>query len=49
LYIGQVYARPAVGLAIRLAAKLIAGYTASAIGVIDYARVLQAIYKVLIV
>jgi len=40
LYIGQVYAKPAAGLAARLAAKLTAGYTASAIKVADRARVL---------
>jgi len=44
-----VCARPIVGLAIWLAAKLIVGCTASAVGVIDCARVLQAVYKVLIV
>jgi len=44
-----VCAGPAVGLATRLAAKLTAGYTAGAIGVIDRARVLRAVYKVLIV
>jgi len=44
-----VYARPVVGLAIWLAAKLTAGYMAGAIGVIDYTRVLRAVYKVLIV
>ena len=38
-------ARPTVGLA----AELMAGYTASAIGVVDRARVLRAIYIVLIV
>jgi len=38
-----VCAGPAVGLA----AKLTAGYTASAIGVADRARVLRAVYIVL--
>jgi len=37
---GQVYARPVVGLAARLAAKLTVGYIAGAIGVADCARVL---------
>ena len=49
LYIGQVYAGPIAGLATQLAAKLTAGYMAGAIGVIDRARVLRAVYKVLIV
>ena len=49
LYIGQVYARPVAGLAARLAAKLTAGCIAGAVGVIDRAGVLQAVYKVLIV
>jgi len=44
-----VCARPAVGLAIRLAAKLTAGCMAGAVGVTDRARVLQAVYKVLVV
>jgi len=35
-----VYARPVVGLAAWLAAKLTAGYIAGAVGVIDRARVL---------
>jgi len=47
--VGQVYAKPTVGLAVWLAAKLTAGYIAGAVGVIDYARVLQAVCKVLIV
>jgi len=42
---GQVYARPIVGLA----AKLTAGYIAGAIGVTDRAGVLRAVYIVLIV
>ena len=46
---GQVYARPVVGLAARLAAKFTAGYTAGAVGVIDRARVLRAVYIVLAV
>jgi len=46
---GQVYARPVAGLAIRLAAKLIAGCTAGAIKVTDRARVLRAVYIVLAV
>jgi len=37
---GQVCTGPVVGLAIYLAAKLMVGYIAGAIGVIDYARVL---------
>jgi len=49
LYIGQVCARPTAGLAAQLAAKLIAGCTASAVGVADRAGVLQAVYKVLVV
>ena len=49
LYIGQVYAGPTAGLAVRLAAKLMAGYMASAIGVTDHARVLRAIFVVLVV
>jgi len=40
LYIGQVYARPAVELAARLATELTVGYMAGAIGVADHARVL---------
>jgi len=44
-----VCARPAVGLAARLAAKLMAGCAAGAIGVADYAGVLRAIYIVLMV
>ena len=40
---------PVVGLAARLAAKLTAGCMAGAVGVIDCARVLWAVYKVLIV
>jgi len=44
-----VCARPIVGLAAQLAAKLTAGCMAGAVGVIDCARVLQAVYKVLIV
>ena len=44
-----MYAGPVVGLAIWLAAKLTAGCMAGAVGVIDRARVLWAIYKVLIV
>jgi len=44
-----VCAGPAVGLAVWLAAKLTAVCTAGAVGVIDYTRVLQAVYKVLIV
>jgi hypothetical protein len=44
-----VCARPIAGLAARLAARLIAGYAASAIGVIDRARALQAVLRVLIV
>jgi len=46
---GQVYAGPAVGLAIRLAAKLMAGCTAGAVEVADRAGVLQAVCKVLTV
>ena len=46
---GQVCAGPAVGLAAWLAAKLTAGYTAGAVEVADCARVLWAVYKVLIV
>ena len=42
-------ARPVVGLAAQLAAKLTAGYTASAVGVADRAGVLRAVYIVLIV
>ena len=42
-------ARPAVGLAVQLAAKLTAGCTAGAIGVADRARVLRAVYVVLVV
>ena len=42
-------AGPIAGLAIQLAAKLTAGYIAGAVGVIDCARVLQAVYKVLVV
>ena len=46
LYASRVYARPAVGLAARLAAKLVAGYT---IGVTDYTGALRAVYVLLIV
>ena len=49
LYVGQVCAKPAVGLAIQLAAKFTAGYTAGTIGVIDRAGVLRAVCVVLIV
>jgi len=35
-----VYARPVVGLAVRLAAKLMVGCTAGAVGVADRAGVL---------
>jgi len=38
-----------VGLAARLATKLMAGYIVGAVGVIDYTRVLRAVCKVLIV
>ena len=41
--------RPTVRLAVRLAARLAAGGTARAIGVINYAGVLQAILIVLTV
>jgi len=44
-----VCAGPAAGLAARLAAKLTVGCIASVVGVIDRARVLQAVYKVLVV
>jgi len=44
-----VCARPTVGLAARLAAKLTVGYTAGAVGVADRARVLRAVCIVLIV
>ena len=44
-----MYTRPTVGLAAQLAARLAAGSTARATGVIDYARVLQAILIVLVV
>jgi len=47
--VGRVYAGPIVGLAARLAAKLTVGYTAGAIGVVDRARVLWAVCKVLVV
>jgi len=40
LYMGQVYAGVAVGLAARLATGFIAGSTVSAIGVIDLTRAL---------
>jgi len=46
---GQVCAGPIVGLAAWLAAKLTAGCIAGAVGVIDRAGVLWAVYKVLIV
>ena len=46
---GQVCARPAVGLAARLAAELTAGYIAGAVGVADRAGVLQAVCVVLAV
>ena len=49
LYIGRVCARPTVGLAAQLAAKLTVGYIASTIEVIDRAGVLQAILIILIV
>ncbi len=42
-------ARPVVGLATRLAARLIVGYIASAVEVIDYTRPLRAVLRVLIV
>jgi len=42
-------ARPAVGLAAQLAAKLTAGCAAGAVGVADCARVLWAVYIVLAV
>jgi len=41
--------RPIVGLAAWLAAKLIVGYIASAIEVIDRAKVLRAVFIVFIV
>ena len=44
-----MYARPAVGLAARLAAGLTASYTAGTIGVIDRARALRAVLRVLMV
>jgi len=47
--VGQVCAGPVVGLAVWLAAKLTAGCTASAVGVVDRARVLWAVCEVLIV
>jgi len=40
LYIGRAFIRPIVGLAVRLAAKLAAGYTGGTIGVADYTRAL---------
>ena len=42
-------ARPAVGLAIWLAAKFTAGCTAGAVGVADCARVLRAVCVAFIV
>ena len=48
LYIGQVFARPIVGLAAYLAAELAAGYTAGAIGVADLTRALRPVLVVLI-
>ena len=44
-----MYTRPTVGLAAQLAARLAAGGTAKAVGVINYARVPQAVLIVLIV
>jgi len=44
-----VCAGPAVGLAARLAARLIVGCIASAVGVIDLTRALRAVLIVLIV
>jgi hypothetical protein len=44
-----VCARPIVGLAARLAAGLTAGCIAGAVGVIDCARALRAVLRVLIV
>ena len=41
--------RPTAGLAAQLATKLTAGCTAGAVGVVDRARVLQAVFIVLIV
>jgi len=48
LYIGQAFARPTAGLAIRLATKLAAGYTAGAIGVADLTGALRPVLIVLI-
>ena len=49
LYVGQVYAGPAVGLAARLAAELTAGCAAGAVGVAGYIRVLRAVLVALVV
>jgi len=49
LYIGQACARPAAGLAARLATKLTAGCIAGAVGVTNYARALRAILIALMV
>jgi len=48
LYIGQAFAGPMVGLAVWLAAKLVAGYTVGAVGVIDLTRALRPILIVLV-
>ena len=48
LYISRVFARAIVGLAALLAAKLVAGYIAGAIGVADLTRALRPIFIVLI-
>ena len=44
-----MYARLIVGLAVRLAAKLAAGYIASAAGVTNYTRAFRAVLRLLIV
>ena len=41
--------RPTIGLAMWLAARLVAGGTAGAVGVINCARVPQAVFIVLVV
>ena len=46
LYIGRVFARPTVGLAIRLVTRLTADYT---VGIADRAGALRAVYILLIV
>ena len=49
LYIGQVCTKPTVRLAMRLAAKLAVGCIFRAVGVINHAKVLWAVFIIFIV